>query len=227
MKTELVLTCPFNCSVSLSLTHTSLPQLWPLALFHAMFAAQTLSSGAVAVLSWNQWRQSLIKSSSACLPRAGLTNRYSFPIFLHFSEPSESVHCNSDYERVRGSIRTPKCMATITWLPWKYLHILSFTLFSRGREKWLQSGPLMKGILEASVDTVSARPITTQPWRGEVWESKGEGDALSSRMGEEKRSVCVCVRMHLNPALWALDTDTKYKSSTNYAVMRFMWTETL
>jgi len=36
-----------------------------------MLAAQTLSSGAVAVLSWNRWRQSQIKSSSACLPRAG------------------------------------------------------------------------------------------------------------------------------------------------------------
>lgn len=55
-------------------------------------------------------------------------------------------------------------------------------------------GLLMKGILEASVETVSACPITTQHWRGEVWEWKGEGDAMSSRMGDEKKkkSVCMC-----------------------------------
>lgn len=56
-------------------------------------------------------------------------------------------------------------------------------------------GLLIKGIREASVETVSAHPITTRHWRGEVGEWKGEGDAMSSRTGDEEKSVYVCARV--------------------------------
>lgn len=189
MNAQLALTCPFNFSLSLSLACTSLPQSRPLALFHAMFAAQTLSSGAVAVLSWNQWHQSLIKSSSACLPRAGPTNHYSFPVLLRFPRISQHIVI-ANYERVTGSVWT--WLISLDYAGSTCIFCLSH--FCPGAVKnECSQGLLMKAILEASVETVSARPITTQHRQGEVWEWKGEGDAMSSRMGDEKKSVYVCI----------------------------------
>lgn len=177
----------FNFSLSLSLTRTSLPQSWPLALFHAMFAAQTLSSGAVAVLSWNQWHQSLIKSSSACLPRAGQTNRHSFPVLLRFPRISRPTVI-ADYECVTeayGSIFLDYAGSTC---------IFCLSHFCPGAMKnYCSQGLLMRAILEASVETVSARPITAQHWRGEVPEWKGEGDAISSRMRDKEKIKKECI----------------------------------
>ncbi len=82
--------------------------------------------------------------------------------------------------------------------------------FSRGREKWLQSGPLMKGILEASVDTVSAPSNhNTALARGGLRVKRGGRCIELSNGRREKVCMCMCVYASKSSSL---STGHRYKT---------------
>lgn len=127
---------------------------------------------------------SLIKSSSACLPWVEAANRNRFPHppplfwFACLSRPIVMA----GYGCVTGSIWIPKRVANSSWLHRRYLRVLYLEHFyPEAVKNGCSQGFLMKGILESPVETASARPITMQHWWGAVWEWKGEGDATRPR----------------------------------------------